>query len=79
MRFLDNVLQDFIERAPAEMERAVYSAIRERSVGLGLMGFHSFLQSMNVSMESAMAKVWNEKMFKTYSPRRRCGLGQART
>ena len=64
MRFLDNVLEDFIQRAPAEMERAVYSAQRERSVGLGLMGFHSFLQSMNVSMESAMAKVWNEKMFK---------------
>ena len=64
MRFLDNVLEDFIDRAPAEMERAVYSAKRERSVGLGLMGFHSFLQSMNVSMESAMAKVWNEKMFK---------------
>ncbi len=64
MRFLDNVLEDFIERAPPEMDRAVYSAKRERSVGLGLMGFHSFLQSMNVSMESAMAKVWNEKMFK---------------
>ena len=64
MRFLDNVLEDFIERAPAEMDRAVYSAKRERSVGLGLMGYHSFLQSMNVSMESAMAKVWNEKMFK---------------
>ena len=64
-RFLDNVLEDFIERAPAEMERAVYSARRERSVGLGVMGFHSFLQKMNVSMESAMAKVWNEKIFKT--------------
>ncbi|MBD3769750.1 MAG: ribonucleoside-diphosphate reductase subunit alpha [Rhodobacterales bacterium] len=63
-RFLDNVLEDFIERAPAEMERAVYSAKRERSVGLGVMGFHSFLQQMNVSMESAMAKVWNEKIFK---------------
>ncbi|MEZ5953052.1 MAG: ribonucleoside-diphosphate reductase subunit alpha [Hyphomonas sp.] len=63
-RFLDNVLEDFIERAPAEMERAVYSAKRERSVGLGVMGFHSFLQTMNVSMESAMAKVWNEKIFK---------------
>jgi ribonucleoside-diphosphate reductase alpha chain len=45
-RFLDNVLEDFIERAPTEMARAVYSAKRERSVGLGLMGFHSFLQSM---------------------------------
>ena len=63
-RFLDNVLEDFIERAPPEMARAVYSAKRERSVGLGLMGFHSFLQTMNVPMESAMAKVWNEKMFK---------------
>src|SRR5215469_9733356 len=63
-RFLDNVLQDFIERAPPEMERAVYAAMRERSVGLGLMGFHSFLQKQNVSMESAMAKVWNLRMFK---------------
>ena len=63
-RFLDNVLEDFIERAPPEMARAVYSAKRERSVGLGLMGFHSFLQTMNVPLESAMAKVWNEKMFK---------------
>jgi ribonucleoside-diphosphate reductase alpha chain len=63
-RFLDNVLQDFIERAPDEMERAKYAAYRERSVGLGLMGFHSFLQSMNVPMESAMAKVWNNRIFK---------------
>lgn len=63
-RFLDNVLTDFIDRAPPEMAQAVYSARRERSVGLGLMGLHSFLQSMNVSMESAMAKVWNEKIFK---------------
>ncbi|MGB3625779.1 MAG: ribonucleoside-diphosphate reductase subunit alpha [Henriciella sp.] len=63
-RFLDNVLEDFIQRAPNEMARAVYSAKRERSVGLGLMGFHSFLQTMNVPIESAMSKVWNEKMFK---------------
>ncbi|HWA00350.1 MAG TPA: ribonucleoside-diphosphate reductase subunit alpha [Caulobacterales bacterium] len=63
-RFLDNVLQDFIERAPDEMERAKYAAYRERSVGLGLMGFHSFLQSQNISLESAMAKVWNMRMFK---------------
>src|SRR5690606_16771707 len=53
MRFLDNVLQDFIDRAPPEMEHAVYAAMRERSVGLGLMGFHSFLQAMNVPFESA--------------------------
>jgi ribonucleoside-diphosphate reductase alpha chain len=63
-RFLDNVLEDFIARAPDEMERAKYAAYRERSVGLGLMGFHSFLQSQNVPMESAMAKVWNNRMFK---------------
>jgi ribonucleoside-diphosphate reductase alpha chain len=63
-RFLDNVLQDFIERAPPEMERAIYAAMRERSVGLGLMGFHSFLQRQNVSMESAMAKVWNNRIFR---------------
>lgn len=63
-RFLDNVLEDFIRRAPKEMERAVYSAQRERSVGLGLMGFHSFLQGQNVSLESATAKAWNNAMFK---------------
>lgn len=64
MRFLDNVLQDFIDRAPDQMAKAVYSAQRERSVGLGLMGFHSFLQSMNVPFESAMAKSWNTRLFK---------------
>jgi ribonucleoside-diphosphate reductase alpha chain len=64
MRFLDNVLQDFIDRAPPGMERARYSAMRERSVGLGVMGFHSFLQSQNVPWESAVAKVWNIRMFK---------------
>jgi ribonucleoside-diphosphate reductase alpha chain len=64
MRFLDNVLQDFIDRAPPEMAKAVYSASRERSVGLGLMGFHSFLQGLGVPFESAMAKAWNIKLFK---------------
>ncbi|MDQ2801516.1 MAG: ribonucleoside-diphosphate reductase subunit alpha [Pseudomonadota bacterium] len=64
MRFLDNVLQDFIDRAPAGMERARYSAMRERSVGLGVMGFHSFLQSQMVPFESVVAKVWNRRMFK---------------
>jgi ribonucleoside-diphosphate reductase alpha chain len=63
-RFLDNVLEDFIRRAPPEMARAVYSAQRERSVGLGLMGFHSFLQGQGVSMESATAKAWNNAMFR---------------
>ncbi|WP_407675123.1 ribonucleoside-diphosphate reductase subunit alpha [Pelagerythrobacter marinus] len=64
MRFLDNVLQDYIDRAPPEMARAKYSAMRERSVGMGVMGFHSFLQSKNIGFESPMAKVWNLKMFK---------------
>ena len=64
MRFLDNVLQDFIDRAPEEMERAKYAAMRERSVGLGVMGFHSFLQSQNVPFEGVVAKVWNKRMFK---------------
>ena len=64
MRFLDNVLQDFIDRAPDEMERAKYAASRERSVGLGVMGFHSFLQSQNVPFEGVVAKVWNKRMFK---------------
>ena len=63
MRFLDNVLQDFIDNAPDSMARAKYSAMRERSVGLGVMGFHSFLQSNNVPIESVMAKVWNNKVF----------------
>ncbi|WP_312815199.1 ribonucleoside-diphosphate reductase subunit alpha [Brevundimonas sp.] len=64
MRFLDNVLQDFIDRAPDAMSQAVYSATRERSVGLGLMGFHSFLQAQGVAFESAMAKSWNMRLFK---------------
>ncbi len=63
MRFLDNVLEDFIQKAPDTMSKAKYSAMRERSVGLGVMGFHSFLQSKNVPLESAMSKVWNKKIF----------------
>lgn len=63
MRFLDNVLEDFITKAPSTMERAKYSAMRERSVGLGVMGFHSFLQSKDVRIESVMAKVWNNQIF----------------
>jgi ribonucleoside-diphosphate reductase alpha chain len=63
-RFLDNVLQDFIDRAPPEMDRAVYSAMRERSVGLGVMGYHSLLQKMGFPFESAMAKALNLKIFK---------------
>ena len=64
MRFLDNVLQGFIDNAGTDFARATYAAMRERSVGLGVMGFHSFLQANNVPLESVMAKVWNKKMFK---------------
>ena len=64
MRFLDNVLQDFIDNAPDTMAAAKYSAMRQRSVGLGVMGFHSFLQSMNVPFESAVAKSWNIRIFR---------------
>ena len=64
MRFLDNVLQDFIDRGPPEMARATYAAARERSVGLGVMGFHSFLQDQGIPFESVIAKVWNKRMFR---------------
>eukprot|EP01012_Entosiphon_sulcatum_P008799 TRINITY_DN14831_c0_g1_i2.p1 TRINITY_DN14831_c0_g1~~TRINITY_DN14831_c0_g1_i2.p1 ORF type:complete len:633 (-),score=120.48 TRINITY_DN14831_c0_g1_i2:1253-3151(-) len=64
MRFLDNVLQDYIDRAEPGMEKAAYSASRERSVGLGVMGFHSFLQARGIPFEGAMAKSWNLRMFK---------------
>ncbi|MDE1148368.1 MAG: ribonucleoside-diphosphate reductase subunit alpha [Azospirillaceae bacterium] len=63
LRFLDNVMSDFIEKAPDDMARAKYSAERERSVGLGVMGFHSFLQSQGLPLEGVMAKVWNKRMF----------------
>jgi ribonucleoside-diphosphate reductase alpha chain len=64
MRFLDNVLSDFIQKAPDSMMRAKYAAMRERSVGLGVMGYHSFLQSKMIPIEGVMAKVWNKRIFK---------------
>jgi ribonucleoside-diphosphate reductase alpha chain len=64
LRFLDNVLEEFIETAPESMAHAKYSAERERSVGLGAMGFHSFLQAHGIPFESVLAKSWNMKMFK---------------
>ena len=75
MRFLDNVLQDFIDRAPDQMAAAAYAAYRERSVGLGIMGFHSFLQGLNVPFESALAKSWNMRIFKHL--RRGCDAASA--
>ncbi len=64
MRMLDNVLDDFIARAPDSMRQARYSAMRERSVGLGAMGFHSYLQQGGVPFESALAKSLNMRMFR---------------
>ena len=64
MRFLDNVMNDFIERAPDEFAHAKYSAMRERSVGLGVMGLHSYFQKKNIPFGSVMSKVWNKKVFK---------------
>jgi ribonucleoside-diphosphate reductase alpha chain len=64
MRFLDNVLEDFIQKAPESMSRAKYSAMRERSIGMGVMGFHSLLQKKGIPFESAVAKSLNLKIFK---------------
>ena len=63
MRFLDNVLTDFIEKAPESFSDATYSALRERSVGLGVMGLHSYFQKKMIPFESVMSKVWNKKIF----------------
>lgn len=63
MRMLDNVLQDFIDKAPPEMWRAVASATAERSVGLGAMGFHTYLQDHMIAFESDHARGYNIMMF----------------
>jgi len=63
MRFLDNVLTDFIENAPEQFADATYSALKERSVGLGVMGLHSYFQQKMIPLESVMSKVWNKKIF----------------
>ena len=60
---LDNVLQYFIDNAPAGISRAKYSAMRERSIGIGALGFHAYLQSKNLAWESAMAVSANNRMF----------------
>ncbi len=68
--FLDNVLQYFIDNAPQpQMKRAIYSAIQERSLGLGAMGFHSYLQRKNIAFESAIAKSVNMRIFRTIKER----------
>jgi ribonucleoside-diphosphate reductase alpha chain len=63
VRMLDNVLEHFITNAPDQLSRASYSAMRERSIGLGAMGFHAHLQRHNIPFESAMAKGKNLQMF----------------
>ena len=61
---LDNVLQYFIDNAPDTIARAKYSAERERSIGIGALGFHAYLQRNGIAFEGVMAKVANNKIFK---------------
>jgi len=60
---LDNVLQYFIDNAPKEIKRAKYSAIRERSIGIGALGWHALLQRKNIPWESSMAVGLNKTIF----------------
>ena len=64
IRFLDNALTFFIENAPENVFRAKFSAVNERSIGLGAMGFHAYLQSKGIPFESALAKAINLKIFR---------------
>ena len=64
MRMLDNVLTNYIENAPPSHKAAIYSAIQERSVGLGLLGLHSFFQKKMIPFESLAARAWNVHIFK---------------
>lgn len=61
---LDNVLEFFITNAPDTISRAIYSASRERSIGVGALGFHAYLQKNNIAFEGVMAKVANNQIFK---------------
>jgi ribonucleoside-diphosphate reductase alpha chain len=61
---LDNVLNYFIKNAPDSVARAVYSASRERSIGVGALGFHAYLQKNNIAFESMEATIANRRMFK---------------
>ena len=64
VRFLDNALTYFIDNAPENVFRAKFSAASERSIGLGAMGFHAYLQSKGIPFESALAKAMNLKIFR---------------
>ena len=61
---LDNVLSYFISNAPSAVKRAIYSASRERSIGVGALGFHAYLQKNNLAWESALATSANNRLFK---------------
>ena len=61
---LDNVLEYFISNAPTTISRAVYSASNERSIGVGALGFHAYLQQKGIAFEGVMAKIWNNSIFK---------------
>ena len=61
---LDNVLEYFITNAPASISRAVYSASNERSIGVGALGYHAYLQQKGIAFEGVMAKIWNNSIFK---------------
>jgi ribonucleoside-diphosphate reductase alpha chain len=69
IEYLDNVIQYFIENAPDHLEKAKFSAFRERSLGLGAMGFHSYLQKKNIPFESALAKSINMRVFSAIKER----------
>jgi ribonucleoside-diphosphate reductase alpha chain len=61
---LDNVLEYFISNAPTSISRAIYSASNERSIGIGALGFHAYLQQKGIPFEGVMAKIWNKDIFK---------------
>ena len=63
IRMLDNVIEYFINNAPDELARARFSASQERSLGLGAMGFHAYLQKRRIPFESALAKSFNLRAF----------------
>ena len=69
IEFLDDVLQYFIEHAPPQLEKAIYSAQRERSLGLGTMGFHAYLQKKGLPFESVFAISANRKIYSTIKER----------
>ena len=75
MEMLDNVLQRFIDEAPKEVERAAFSADRERSIGIGTLGFHAYLQKKRLPLESVSAKMLNKAMFSHIKSS--CAVGDA--